>query len=225
MKIEVWSDFTCPYCYIGKRRLDLAIEKFGKKNEIEIEYKSFELDFVTGSRTSNQTTESEPYKMNQGQINEIISEGHRLGIPLQLDNLIHTNTFDAHRLVKCASKYNKAHEIVEKLFETHLVRHYNLAERSVLLSIATDAGLDKAEIEELLCLNKYGKNVKLDEEMATDIGVNKVPFYIFDEIHAISGLLTTDSFLDVLQELWHSSKEDKPAKPTSYCTETGCHID
>src|SRR5699024_7511427 len=137
----------------------------------------------------------------------------------------HTNTFHAHRLVKCASKYNKAQTLDEKLFETHLVRHYNLAQRSVLLSIARDAGLDKAEIEELLCLNQYGNNAQLDAEMAADIGVNIVPFYIFDEIHAISGLFTTDSFLNVLQELWHSSKEDKPAKPTSYCTETGCHID
>lgn len=227
MKIEVWSDFTCPYCYIGKRRLDKAIEKFGKQNEIEVEYKSFELGAAAAldSQTPNQTTNMEQKTINPEKNNEIISAGHRLGIHLQLNNLLHINTFDAHRLVKYARQYNKEHDIVERLFETYLVRHHNIEERAVLLSIATEAGLNETEIKELLCLNKFGKNVKLDEELANEIGVTKVPFYIFDEIHAISGLLTIDSFLEVLHELWQRGQGDGQTKPTAYCTDTGCHIE
>lgn len=227
MKIEVWSDFTCPYCYIGKRRLDKAIEKFGKQNEIEVEYKSFELGTAAPPdiQASIQTTGLKQQKMHQEKSDDIISAAHRLGIPLQLNNLVHTNTFDAHRLVKYARKHNKEHDIVERLFETYLVHHHNIEERTVLLTVATEAGLDETEIEELLCLNKFGKNVKLDEELASDIGVTKVPFYIFDEIHAISGLLTIDSFLEVLRELWQKGREDKQTKPTAYCTDSGCHIE
>jgi len=235
VKIEIWSDFTCPYCYIGKRKLEMAIEQFGQKDDIEIEYKSFELDpeaNILGEDTKHSML-MKKYGISSEQAiemtNRISTEGSKIGLHIQFDDVLHTNTFHAHRLVKYAVQHGKDHELVERLFERYFIHQQNIGKRDVLLSLAEEAGLDMEEIDELLCMNRFSKKVRLEEELAQDLGITGVPFYVFNETYAISGVQPTELFLNILHELCQASnREEKNTTDnsrTTYCTDNKCEIE
>lgn len=235
MKIEIWSDFTCPYCYIGKRRLDLAIEQFGRKEYIDIEYKSYELD----PSAENGSCRKHDMFMQQHQLQadevaelfeQISHQAREIGLDLRLENIVHTNTFHAHRLVKHACKQGIGELFVERLFELYFVREQNIGERDVLLALAEELGFDRGEADELLCLNKHSKKVRHEEELAAELGITGVPFFIFNETYAISGAQPIEVYLDLLEEVWeeekkpvvHAKRAEAQVCKGSYCIGDEC---
>lgn len=230
MKIEIWSDFTCPYCYIGKRKLELAIEQFKHKQFIQIEFKSYELNpdaypYPNEEKTMNLSKKDCLLnEKNQETINRIKNQAKEIGLTINFENLEDANTFNAHRLVKYAEKQGKEANVIDLLFNRYFTDGENIGDKNVLLSIAGEAGLDEEEVDSLLCLNKYGRAVQNDELIAKEIGVEDVPFFIFNEQLAVSGIQPVEIFKNVLEEIWEECKEEHidGKKSTEQCGKSYC---
>lgn|SRR5699024_2586539 len=228
VKIEVWMDFTCPFCYIGKRKLDIALEKFQYEDFVKIECKSYEL----APNAANQTNEKihsvlmNKYGLTVDRAKEMMSRVERqaeeVGILMNVDDLEHVNTLNAHRLVKYAEKQGRDDELINLLFESYFTKNDNIADREVLIAIAKEANLDEQEVDALLCLNKYQKAVRMDEQLAKDLDINGVPFFVFNEQYALSGMQPVHVLLTVLEEIWQEEEPHVKNNPGEQCTTTYC---
>lgn len=229
MKIEIWSDFTCPYCYLGKRRLELALDNTGCRDAVEIEFRSFELDAHVKSTTDMTKLEILMAHLQLSQ-EEVMNMTHSLslqakevGLELRLEGLQHTNTFQAHRLAKFLVKRYQMKHAIEIMFNTYFIEQRNIGEKEVLIDIARRLGVEETETEEFLCLNKFSKKVKEDIELAEELGINSVPFYIFDETYAVQGVQTIETFEEILKTLCNNQdKIEKPKPQTTYCEGKRC---
>ncbi|MBJ6362822.1 DsbA family oxidoreductase [Paenibacillus sp. GCM10012307] len=213
MKVEIWSDFACPFCYIGKQRLDLALEQFEQKDEVEVVFRSFELDPNAQRDVSYDVHDMlvGKYGMTREkamEMNENLSRtAKEVGIDFQFDNLILTNTFDAHRLAQHASAKGKMNSVVQELFRAYFTDSRHLGDHETLADLAVQAGLTRAEALELLAGNDYTAEVRAEEEEASRMGIKGVPFFVIDRKYAVSGAQSVDTFLNALQTAW---KEAQP---------------
>lgn len=217
MKIEVWSDFVCPFCYIGKRRLEQAVEKFPHQDKVEIEYRSYELDPDVPENVPLSIHESLAKKYGMSveeakQMHENIGEQAKtVGLTYNFDGMKPTNTLHAHRLVKFAATHGKEKEITEKLLHAYFVESKHIGDIQTLVAIGEQFGLNRSE---LLCMLKddkaYVNEVRADEHMAQQIGVRGVPFFVFNKKYALSGAQPVEVFLEVLQKVW---QEENPSGP------------
>ncbi|GEN31747.1 putative DsbA family dithiol-disulfide isomerase [Cerasibacillus quisquiliarum] len=238
MKIEVWSDFACPFCYIGKRRLEKALNDFEFKDEISLEFKSYELDPVAKPIRNKKYYELlvSKYGMTIEQakqsVQQMVEQAKEAGLEYRVDSIQHSNTFDAHRLVKFAEKKGKAKEMAERLFAAYFSESKQISDHQILTELASDIGLDAEEVLDMLESSKFSKYVREEEAVAREIGVQGVPFFVFDEKYAVSGAQPTHVFKEVLDEVW-KRRRVKPSfetitpkhSETSYCTDDGCVIE
>ncbi|WP_078410563.1 DsbA family oxidoreductase [Priestia abyssalis] len=237
MKIEVWSDFACPFCYIGKRRLEEALEKFPHRDQVEVVFKSFELD-PHASRDIDLSIHEiiakkygmpveQAKQMNDG----IAQQAAAVGLDFQFETLIRTNTFDAHRLAKFAEAKGKDAEVTERLLKAYFTDSKHLGDHETLTDLAVEAGLDRNEVEAVLQGSDYEAAVRGEEAQAQQIGVQGVPFFVLNNKYAISGAQPSEVFAGALQKVWEEENE-KPAlqslSPTNdqgaVCTEDGCEV-
>ena len=205
MKITYWSDFACPYCYIGNTRLKKAIAQLGLEDKIDFDIKAFELDQNAPKNVSSTTVErfSEKYQISideaKREVENISKLGQAEGIDLKYASTLYTNTFDAHRLMKYAENNNP--ELVsvlsEKLFDAYFTKNQKLADIDVLVGICDEIGLD---VRDVLKSNKYAKEVRRDEEIALINGIHGVPFYLIDGKYSIPGALSYEDFKKVLTQ-------------------------
>ena len=199
MKITYWSDYACPYCYIGEVRLKKAIK--GLNIPIEVEMKSFQLD-ITAPKKSNgdtQTRFANKYGISFAQAGlqiEVISRmGRDEGLDFKYATTLFTNTFDAHRLTKLAqSKNNSAltENLIENLFKAYFTDNKELADIELLQNIGEKSGLNALEVRNLLSSDQFGEQVKQDEFEAFQRGIHGVPFYIIGGKYTISGTQNSD---------------------------------
>lgn len=230
MRVEIWSDFICPYCYIGTETFDRALEKFEHRKYVKVEFKCFQLDphTVYEQSASMLNVLREKHKITDQKLNEVIQSitdmGRELGLHFQWEKMRHANSFDAHRLVKYARKQEKDVALAQLLFEKYFTHNENIGETDVLINIAKELRLDKEEVDELLCLNTFAKAVKEDMTLAEDMGIDGVPFFIFNEKYALSGAQPEDIFLQALEQLWEEEKDTilKQSKTAPVCTPTYC---
>lgn len=229
MKITYWSDFACPYCYIGNTRLKRAIDDLNL--DVEFDIRAFELDLNAPKDVQSTTVERFAIKYGlsiedaEKQVTQISELGHNEGIDFKYESTLYTNTRDAHRLMKLAQ--DKFPENVEKLakllFDAYFVENLKLADREVLLKIALDAGLDKNQIMNVLNSNLYNTSVEEDEDIALSGGIPAVPFYLFDNKYSIPGALSYDDFKSVLSQIIEENKVDND-KQTDSCADGVCKI-
>lgn len=229
MKITYWSDFACPYCYIGNTRLKRAIDDLNL--DVEFDIRAFELDLNAPKDVQSTTVERFAIKYGlsiedaEKQVTQISELGHNEGIDFKYESTLYTNTRDAHRLMKLAQY--KFPENVEKLakllFDAYFVENLKLADREVLLKIALDAGLDKNQIMNVLNSNLYNTSVEEDEDIALSGGIHAVPFYLFDNKYSIPGALSYDDFKSVLSQIIEENKVDND-KQTDSCADGVCKI-
>lgn len=207
MKIEIWSDFVCPFCYIGKRRLELALDKFEYKNEVKVVFRSFELDPNAKKEYSENIHEliakkySIPLEQAKASNNKLVNQAKELGLNYNFDDLQPTNTFDAHRLVHYAKSENKINELTERLLKAYFVDSLNLSDHEVLSKLALEVGLDVNKALSILKSDKYTSDVRADEELASNIGVTGVPFFVFNNKYAVSGAQPPELLLEVLEKV------------------------
>ena len=229
MKITYWSDFACPYCYIGNTRLKRAIKNLNL--EVEFDIRAFEFDQNAPKNVQSTTVErfAQKYGLSiedaKKQVSQISSLGIEEGIDFKYESTLYTNTRDAHRLMKLAQ--DKHPETVEKLatslFDAYFVENLKLADHDVLLEIGLKAGLDENEITEVLKSNSYDSKVKEDEEIALSGGIHAVPFYLFDHKYSIPGALSYEDFKSVLSQIIAESEVDDD-KDTDNCADGVCKI-
>ena len=233
-KIMIWSDFACPYCYIGEKRLKDALKELGWEDKFDITYKAFELN-PEASRTPAEGSIVErlakKYRLSIGEaqekIDSIDAQGRDLGIDFRYATAKPSNTFDAHRLMKLAeAKYDQ--DTIEKLnknlFDAYFVRNQVLADKAVLLENSLMSGLKEEDVMKTLDTDEYGPAVRKDEQEAAQLGVRGVPYIVFNNKYAVPGALSIDDFKSVLKEVFDSEPIENVAGKAKSCDENGCSI-
>lgn len=209
MKVQIWSDVVCPFCYIGKREFEHALAQFPHKEEVEVEWKSFELDREAPVDNPDDMyehlakkygrTREEVEAMNKG----IVERAAGLGLEYNLRQAILTNSFDAHRLAHMAKEKGVGAEAHERLFKAYFTLGEHIGDRTVLKRIGEEIGLDGAQVEEMLESDLYSEEVQMDEYEAQQIGVRGVPFFVLDDKYAVSGAQASEHFLGALNQAWN----------------------
>ena len=211
MRIEIWSDVVCPWCYIGKRRLERALEGFEHADEVEVVYRSFELDpsaprhgheLTTGviarryGRTETEMRESQ---------RQLVDLGAGEGLAMRLLENVHTNTVDAHRLLHLALAEGgpaQQRELKEALLAAYFLRAEDVGDHDVLRSAALSVGLGAGRVDEVLAGDEYTDAVAADVAQARAYGATGVPFFVVDERYGVSGAQPTEVFEQVLTRAW-----------------------
>ena len=232
IQIKIWSDFACPYCYIGERRLKDAINQLGLNDQVMIEYKAFELD-PNGTRDGKLTSIDRlmrKYGLSrekaEQKVEEISQLGRDLGIDFRYADAQYSNTFDAHRLMKLAEDlYDRdtVEKLNENLFSAYFSKGLVLAMPEVLMKIGKESGLKEIDIDDVLATQSYTPQVREDEKEASLLGVRGVPFMIFNDQFAIPGALSTEGFVAALEKAVKNSEGNLTA-PTHKCGSEGCEI-
>lgn len=212
MKIEVWSDYACPFCYIGKERLQTALDQFENKDEVEVVFKSFELDPNAPLKVDHDVHDmlSSKYGMSREQAismnNNLGVQAKEVGLNFAFDTMQLTNTFDAHRLSQYAAKQGKMNEATQELFKAYFTDSLHLGDRETLVELGVKAGLERDEVKKVLESEEYAAQVRADEEEARRLGVTGVPFFVFDRKYAVSGAQSSGTFLQTLEKTWSESR-------------------
>lgn len=229
MKIQIWSDVMCPFCYIGKKNFEAALETLPFKDEVEVEWKSFQLDpeltETSGLKTTSQYL-SERKGLTIQQVNQMQQQvtemGEKAGIHFDFYKNIIANTFLAHKLIHFAAKNNKANDAEELLFKAHFENGENIANVSVLLQIATTLGLNTEETKEVLTTNLFDNEVNNDILEAKNIGVSGVPFFVLNNKYALSGAQPTHLFAEALTQTYNETVLTNEAANGNSCSINGC---
>lgn len=214
MKIEIWSDVMCPFCYLGKHKFEKALEQFPHKDNIEIEWKSFQLqpDLVTDTTINiNQylaeikdLSIEEASQMN----NHVAQAGKAIGLTYNVDQIVVANSFKAHNLIQFAKTQLKQNEIEEKLFETYFANGKNIDDIPTLIELANEAGLNTNNLANVLENNEFAPQVQADINEARKLGIRGVPFFAFNRKYAISGAQEPSAFLSTLEKSFTDWKHD-----------------
>jgi predicted DsbA family dithiol-disulfide isomerase len=207
MKIDIWSDYVCPFCYLGKRRLEMALDQYEKKDEVEINFHSFELDPSAKKQYEESLHEiiakkyGIPVEQARASNQQLIEQARQVGLNYNFEDIIPTNTFDAHRLFHFAAESDLGKEFSERVFKAYFVESLNIADFEVLAGLAEDVGLDLKTAAEILESEKYSDNVRRDEAVASKYNVRGVPYFLFNNQYAVSGAQPPETFLEVLRKL------------------------
>jgi predicted DsbA family dithiol-disulfide isomerase len=208
MKIEIWSDIACPWCFIGKRRFESALSQFEHRDAIEIVWRSFELDASAPPRQDRPAVEllAAKYRMPQPQaqymMDNMTATGATEGIMFRFDRLISGNTFDAHRLIHLAATHQQRDAMVERLFSAYFANGDAIGDHDTLVRLASEIGLDAAEVRATLASDAFTAEVRDDELRGQQFGVTGVPFFAIDERFGISGAQPASAILAALTEAW-----------------------
>jgi predicted DsbA family dithiol-disulfide isomerase len=211
MKIEIWSDTACPWCYIGKRRFDDALAGFPHRDALDIVWRSFELDPTAPPRQDRASVDllAAKYGMTaakaQGMMDSMTATGAAEGVTFRFDRSISGNTFDAHRLIHFAATHAKREQMVERLFAAYFTEGEAIGEHDTLVRLAGGIGLNDDAVRAMLTSDAYAADVRDDEARARHFGISGVPFFAIDEKYGISGAQPATAILGALAEAWAES--------------------
>lgn len=232
MKITYWSDYACPYCYIGEARLKKAVEQIPGLDDVEVEMKAFQLDPSAGEHATGDTQTRFALKYGismdaAGQQIEHISElGRQEGIDFKYATTLFTNTMDAHRLTKLSqSKGNQkqTERLTERLFQAYFTDNKELADRELLQSIGEECGLDADEVRDVLSSDRFKDEVILDEREAARYGIHAVPFFVVGQ-YGISGAQSVDGMKATIMKALEE-QEDIVVSAGAACGSDGCRME
>ncbi len=235
VKIEIWSDFGCPFCVIGKRKLENALGRFSKRDQVEVVYRSFQLDPRAQNRTltvqqlaSEKGMTVEQLKAKQAQVAEMIKK--ESGLIANYDPVVIANTFDAHRLVHFATRSGKGAELTERLFRAYLSQSWNIADHNVLASLGKEVGLNKQEVTDMLGSSDYKEAVLGDMAEARQLNISSLPAFVFNHKYVISGAQSEEFFLNALNTIWDEenkslqAEEEERSEGANSCTDGACNM-
>lgn len=206
IEVEIWSDFACPFCYIGKRQFEMALEQFPKKDQVQVTFRSFELDpeAAKSQKISIYEVLAKKYgrdiewakKANQN----VIQMGAQCGIQFEIEKIIPTNSFDAHRLNHLATENGLQDQMQEALFQTYFTDGKDIAQPEVLKAIGIKVGLKEDQINKMLGSDEYTTEVRQDQEEAQEMGISGVPLFLFNRRFAVSGAQPAEVFVKALEQ-------------------------
>ena len=212
MQVEIWSDPVCPWCYLGKRRFERALESFDHRDEVTVVYRSFELDPSAPPGVTTPTVErlAGKYGMTAGQAGEAQRQMEQRaaqdGLEFRMDGLRSGNTRDAHRLLHLAKAHGVQAELAERLHRAYFTEQASIFDHSSLTELAVEAGLDRDDVIRVLASQEYGDAVDTDEAMAQALGVNGVPLFVIDRRYGISGAQPPEVIAQVLDQAWAEAR-------------------
>ncbi|MGP9040385.1 DsbA family oxidoreductase [Cytobacillus sp. FSL W7-1323] len=231
MKVEIWSDIACPFCYIGKRKFEHALVGFNQKDEVEVVYKSFQLDPNAPQNTTETMNQmlAKKYGQSVEQVEQmqqqVTAQANEVGLDYHLNDAKMTNTLDAHRLIHLAKEKGKMSEMKEQLLKSYFVEGKHVGEIESLVDIAAAVGLDKEEVTSVLASDQYKKEVEADMQEGVQLGVQGVPFFVFNRKYAVSGAQPSNVFSEVLTKVIEEEKQSQPLnviKQGDACTDGSC---
>src|SRR5699024_4603149 len=205
MKVEIWSDVMCPFCYIGKRRFEEALTQFEYSEDIRVEWKSFQLQ--PNLQTQPDKNMAEHLAQTKGWSTEQIAQMQQriidmagdANLEFNFEDAVVANSLNAHRLAHFAKSQDKGDAVEEALFKAHFTDGKNIDDVEVLAALAESIGLDAKEARNILRGNQYAKAVKDDIRESQKVGVQGVPFFVFNREYAVSGAQPTQAFLEALR--------------------------
>lgn len=234
--LTIWSDFACPYCYIGETRLQNAIDEMGLTDDVTIDYRAFELNPFAPQEYTGPTPErfAEKYQLSleeaKEQIEQISVLGRELGIDFRYATTRYTNTRDAHRLMKLAeAKYDRGTvgRLNEALFKAYFTENLELSDHKVLTDKAVSVGMDADQVREMLASDQYADEVRFDEREAQMRGVHGVPYIVFNGSFAVPGAMTTEGFKSALErelKKQGARTEESNGERPHVCGPDGCQL-
>lgn len=210
MRIEIWADVVCPWCYIGKRRLETAIAGFEHGDEVEVVYRSYELDpFAPEVGTeSTLTVLGRKFGADEAGTRAMMARADEVaaaeGLTFAHADALHARTLTAHRLLHLAKADGRQHELMEQVLAAYFTRGESLGDHDVLRKAAAEAGLDAGRVDEVLASDEYRDDVMADVAQARAYGSSGVPFFVIDGRFGISGAQPTELFEQALEQAWDS---------------------
>jgi predicted DsbA family dithiol-disulfide isomerase len=207
MKIEVWSDYVCPFCYIGKRRFEEALEKTGLGEKIEVVFKAYELGPNAPATSDETMQESLAGKYNisideaKGMTDNVVVQAESVGLKYDFEKMHPANTFNAHRLAKLAEQEGLGEEMAEQLLHAYFIESKRIGLDEVLIDVCEKVGISKERAEEVIESEAFAEDVKADITEAAQIGVQGVPFFVINRKYAISGAQPAETFAEALQKV------------------------
>lgn len=208
MQVEIWSDVVCPWCYLGKRRFERALESFGHRDEVTVVYRSFELDPAAPPGLSTPTVErlASKYGMTAAQAaaaqRQMEQRAARDGLVFRMEGLRSGSTRDAHRLLHLAKARGLQAGLAERLHRAYFTEQGSIFDHCALTGLAVEAGLDRGEVTRVLASGEYGDAVDADEAMARALGATGVPLFVIDRRYGISGAQPPEVIAEVLDRAW-----------------------
>lgn len=249
MQIEIWSDVACPWCHVGKRRFEAALDRFEHRDQIEVEWKSFELDPGARSQQADEAGNEGDYadrlarKYGTGRagaqqmLDTMTAAAAAEGLDFHFERAIRANTFDAHQVIHLAGERGVQDAVKERLLRAYFSEGAALGDWTVLSRLAAEAGLDPDEVTAALEDQRYAAAVREDEAEAARLGISAVPFFVVNRKYGIAGAQPADQILEVLQQAWAETHplvmvssdptvagRHAPAEPAPGCGLEGCAV-
>ena len=235
VKVEIWSDVACPWCYIGKRRFEAALAQFEQRDQVEIVWRSFELapDAPTTSTDTVNEMLAKKYGMSLQQAidanAQVTSLAAAEGLDYHIEKAHYGNTFNAHRLIHLAATYKLQDAMKERLLKAYFSDGLAIGEIDTLVKLADEVGIDPTKARSVLESGAYAADVRADEQRATEFGISGVPFFAFDEKYGVSGAQATKTFSEVLARTWAEARPqlisvESSTKDTGICNDDSCAV-
>jgi predicted DsbA family dithiol-disulfide isomerase len=208
MEVEIWSDVVCPWCYLGKKRFEAALQSFQHRDKVQVTYRSFELDPTVPPGVTTPTVKmlARKYAMSAAQAEEAQRQMEERaaadGLTFRMSGLRSGNTRDAHRLLQLAKSSGHQPELMERLQRAYFTEQDSIFDHDSLTRLAVDAGLDREAVTEVLASNQYEDHVDTDEAMARVLGATGVPLFVVDRRYGISGAQPAETIAGVLAQAW-----------------------
>ena len=228
MHVEIWSDIACPWCYVGKRRFEAALARYEHRDEVEVTWRSFELDAAApAAREEDPATHlAEKYGISRERAQEMQDQMTQVaagdGLDFRFDLARGGSTFDAHRVLHLAEAHGAQDAMKERLMRAYLTEGELISDHATLERLATEAGLPRDEVRELLAGDRFAAEVREDEHTAGALGISAVPFFVVDRRIGAAGAQSPDVLLDLLRQ----ARPEQPPIPVvatgDACGPDGC---
>lgn len=231
MKVEIWSDVMCPFCYIGKRKFETAMSQFPHKDKVQLVWKSFqlapELKTQTDKNIHQFLSEHKGMSVEQakGMNDHVTQLARQVGLTYNFDRSIVANSFSAHRFTHFAKQHHKQNEAEEILFRSYFTDGKNIDDYQTLTALGKEIGLDTTALQTALENGSYADNVRADIHEAGQVGVRGVPFFVFNRKYAISGAQETNAFLGALQKSFDEWRTANPEVRLEVTEGQSCNAD
>jgi predicted DsbA family dithiol-disulfide isomerase len=235
LNVEIWSDVVCPWCYIGKRRFEAALERFEHRDEVQVIWRSFELDPHAPREREGDYADrlATKYGMSREQAvqthERMTAIAANDGLDFRFELTRAGNTFDAHRLLHLAAERGIQDQVKERFMRAYFSEGEPVGDPETLVRLAADAGLSADEARAILSSDTYAVEVRAEEREATELGINGVPFFVLDRRYGVSGAQPADVLLQALEQAWREAHPPRSLTPVGVpdadaCTDETCAI-
>jgi predicted DsbA family dithiol-disulfide isomerase len=236
LKVEIWSDVVCPWCYIGKRRFETALGRFAHKDEVEVFWRSFELDPSAPALREGDPAErlAAKYGMSRQQAvdnqQRLTSMAAQEGLDFHFETAQSGNTFNAHRLLHLAEERGVQGEAKERLLRAYFTEAEPIGDTETLVRLAETIGIPAADARAVLSSDTYADQVRADEQEAAELGISGVPFFVIDRRYGVSGAQSPEVLLQALEQGWADAHPARVLVPVgggatdATCTDETCAI-